>query len=188
MTKSDSDRPAVDEQVAKMRETWNGAAAKSKFGFISHLQKDAEWDLAEFALVGERFVNHMAERFLDYGDRPLQESRLVEIGCGVGRFLKPLSARFAQVHGVDISQQSSKHVDSLRDVALDYVVTVCGHANETCPHFPGRTRVVHVGFDDPPRLAEGAKTDEEAMPHYRRVRDEIKAWVETLPRSLPTKG
>jgi arsenate reductase len=86
--------------------------------------------------------------------------------------------------GVDISTQSSKHVDSLADIAFDHVVTVCGHANETCPRFPGGTKVVHVGFDDPPKLAEGAANEEEAMSHYRRVRDQIKQWVLTLPGSL----
>jgi arsenate reductase len=59
-------------------------------------------------------------------------------------------------------------------------VTVCDHANETCPIFPGKTKVVHVGFDDPPRLAKDAGTDAEALPHYRRVRDEIRAFVESL--------
>ena len=89
--------------------------------------------------------------------------------------------------GVDITGQRSKHVDELKDVPLDYVVTVCGHANETCPVFPGKTKVVHVGFDDPPRLAKGTKTDEEAMPHYRRVRDEIRAFIESLPDSLASE-
>jgi arsenate reductase len=86
--------------------------------------------------------------------------------------------------GVDISGHRSKHVDELKDVKLDYVITVCGHANETCPVFPGETRVIHVGFDDPPRLARDARTEDEAMGHYRRVRDEIRAFVETLPQAL----
>lgn len=88
-------------------------------------------------------------------------------------------AAMAEV-GVDITAQHSKHVDELAGVAFDYVVTVCGHANETCPRFSGRTTVVHVGFDDPPKLATGATTDAEAMPHYRRVRDEVRAFVATL--------
>lgn len=82
--------------------------------------------------------------------------------------------------GVDIAGQRSKHLDELRGVPFDYVVTVCDHAHETCPVFPGRTRVVHAGFDDPPRLARDAKDDAEAMAHYRRVRDEIRAFVERL--------
>jgi len=64
------------------------------------------------------------------------------------------------------------------------VVTVCAHAYESCPLFPGRTRVVHVGFDDPPRLAKQAKSEEEALDCYRKVRDEIRRFVESLPESL----
>ena len=86
--------------------------------------------------------------------------------------------------GVDISGQQSQPIDAFRDVPLDYVVTVCSHAHESCPHFPGKTKVTHVGFDDPPRLAEDAATDEEALDHYRRVRDEIRTFVETLPEAL----
>lgn len=87
--------------------------------------------------------------------------------------------------GVDISQQASKTVSELPDVTFDYVITVCGHANEHCPFFPGPTKRVHVGFDDPPKLAANARTPEEALAHYRRVRDEIRAYVLTLPDSLP---
>jgi len=86
--------------------------------------------------------------------------------------------------GVDMSGHCSKHVDDVRDEGFDYVVTVCDHAREHCPLFPGRTRTVHVGFEDPPRLARDAATDEEALHHYRRVRDEIRAFVLTLPGAL----
>ena len=86
--------------------------------------------------------------------------------------------------GVDISSHSSKHVDELKDVPFDYVVTVCDSANETCPVFPGRVKRVHVGFDDPPRLARDAKSEEEALGHYRRVRDEIRSFVQSLPEPL----
>jgi arsenate reductase len=86
--------------------------------------------------------------------------------------------------GVDISRHRSKNVSELMDVPLDYVVTVCDNAHETCPMFPGKAKVVHVAFDDPPRLAKDAKTEEEALVHYRRVRDQIKAFVLTLPESL----
>jgi arsenate reductase len=74
------------------------------------------------------------------------------------------------------------------DIPFDYVVTVCGQANETCPMFPGKAKVVHVGFDDPPKLAKDARTQEEALDSYRRVRDEIRQYVETLPESLEKKG
>ena len=98
-----------------------------------------------------------------------------------------MNARAIQVMreaGVDISTHHSKHVDELRDVPFDYVVTVCGHANETCPIFPGQAKIIHVGFDDPPALAKNAATEEEALAHYRRVRDEIRAFIETLPDAL----
>lgn len=90
--------------------------------------------------------------------------------------------------GIDISGHSSKNVDTLLDVPFDFIVTVCGHADETCPSFPGKTRKVHVGFDDPPKLAReiaarGGSAEDQLEP-YRRVRDQIRAWVETLPQSL----
>jgi arsenate reductase len=86
--------------------------------------------------------------------------------------------------GVDISRQRSKRAGELGGVDFDYVVTVCDHAHESCPIFPGKVRVVHVGFDDPPRLAANAATEAERLAPYRRVRDEIRAFVETLPDSL----
>jgi arsenate reductase len=86
--------------------------------------------------------------------------------------------------GVDITGQRSKHVDELKGVPLDYVVTVCAHASESCPRFSGNAKVVHVGFDDPPKLAKTAKNEEEALGHYRRVRDEIRDFVQTLPAAL----
>ncbi|MHC4292493.1 MAG: arsenate reductase ArsC [Planctomycetota bacterium] len=86
--------------------------------------------------------------------------------------------------GVDISGHKSQHIDEFKDIQLDYVITVCGHANEHCPIFPGRTKVIYVGFDDPPKLAKEAKSEHEALDCYRRIRDEIKAFIETLPASI----
>ena len=98
--------------------------------------------------------------------------------------LDPRAVAVMAEAGVDIAGQRSKRVADLGDVAFDYVVTVCGHAHETCPVFPGHATVVHVGFDDPPALARGAATEDEALAHYRRVRDEIRAYVERLPHGL----
>lgn len=85
--------------------------------------------------------------------------------------------------GVDISAQRSKHVDALAGMPFDLVITVCDSAHESCPLFPGAVRVEHVGFDDPPHLARDARSDEEALPHYRRVRDEIRRFVAALPHA-----
>ena len=95
--------------------------------------------------------------------------------------LNPLAVKAMQEIGIDISAHQSKTLEDLANQGLDYVVTVCGHANETCPVFPGDVERLHVGFDDPPKLAASAKTKEEAMQHYRRVRDEIAAFVKELP-------
>ena len=98
--------------------------------------------------------------------------------------LNPLAVRAMSEAGVDISAHLSKTVESCSPETVDLVVTVCGHAHENCPVFLSqnpRTRVVHHGFDDPPKLAADAANDDEAMPHYRRVRDEIRSFIETLP-------
>ncbi|NCD33501.1 MAG: arsenate reductase ArsC [Spartobacteria bacterium] len=96
--------------------------------------------------------------------------------------LNPNAVKVMAEAGVNISDHHSKLLDELPDVSFDYVVTVCGHANENCPFFPGK--VIHVGFDDPPKLAQSAASDEEALNHYRRVRDEIKKFVEGMPGNL----
>ncbi len=90
--------------------------------------------------------------------------------------------------GVDISGYTSKSVLDLPDIEFDYVITLCDDAQQACPFFPAKTALIHHGFDDPPRLAEGARDEEEAMQPYRRVRDEIRAYVETLPESLSAQA
>lgn len=99
--------------------------------------------------------------------------------------LNPLAVRAMAEVGVDISGHSSKSIAQCEPDTLDLVVAVCDHAHEHCPLFTGDTRVVHRGFEDPPRLAANARSDEEAMPHYRRVRDEIRAFVESMPNLFP---
>lgn len=98
--------------------------------------------------------------------------------------LNPLAVRAMAEAGVDISGHTSKRVGDIA-AAFDVVVTVCDSAHESCPVFPG-ARTVHVGFDDPPRLARDARNDDEAMPHYRRVRDEIRTFIQSLPDVLTT--
>jgi arsenate reductase len=87
--------------------------------------------------------------------------------------------------GVDISHHKSENIKDLLHIPFDVVITVCGHAHENCPVFPGKaTQVIHVGFDDPPKLAAQVTGEEEKLNCYRRVRDEIKAFVEQLPGNL----
>jgi arsenate reductase len=86
--------------------------------------------------------------------------------------------------GVDISHHRSKHLDEVTSVPFDWVITVCDNANESCPVFPGKIKRFHVSFDDPPKLAKNAKTEEEALSFYQRVRDEIREFVEKLPEIL----
>lgn len=99
--------------------------------------------------------------------------------------LDPLAVKVMAEAGVDISRQRSKHVRELQSVQFDYALIVCDNRNQRCPIFPGGTvGVLHKAFDDPPRLAAATRSEEEALTHYRRVRDEIRAFIETLPGIL----
>jgi arsenate reductase len=104
-------------------------------------------------------------------------------GTRPGR-MDPRAVSVMREAGVDISAHRSKHLNKVLDVGFDLVVTVCDRANESCPVFPGTVKRLHVGFDDPPRLAADASSEEEALEHYRRVRDEIRTFIENLPRKL----
>jgi arsenate reductase len=117
--------------------------------------------------------------------RHLKGDRIEAYSAGIETHgLNPLAVKAMAEAGVDISQHRSQHIDEFADTPLDWVITVCDNARESCLVFPGATRTRHVGFDDPPKLAANAATEEEALVPYRRVRDEIRAFVETLPESL----
>ena len=98
--------------------------------------------------------------------------------------LNPNAVRVMAEAGVDISTHRSKHVIEMKDTDFDYIVTVCDQARESCPYFPGKGKVIHVDFDDPPHLAATAKNEKEMLDCYRRVRDEIRKFIETLPETL----
>ena len=134
-----------------------------------------------FLCTGNSCRSQMAEGWT----RALKSDVIQPYSAGIETHgLNPHAVRVMAEAGVDISGHSSQHVDEWKDVAFDYVITVCDHAHEHCPIFPGPTPVIHIGFDDPPYLAKNAATEEQALDHYRRVRDQIKAFVETLPESL----
>ena len=88
-----------------------------------------------------------------------------------------------QVTHVVVREEWFPHNEHL--VPLDLVITVCGHADENCPAFLTKAKTVHIGFDDPPKLAKEAASNEAALDCYRRVRDEIRDFVRNqLPRTL----
>jgi arsenate reductase len=117
--------------------------------------------------------------------RALLDERIEASSAGTHpKDLDRLAVRAMAEAGVDISRQQSKRVNDLPHAAFDLVVTVCDSAREACPALPGAARSIHVSFDDPPRLARSARSDDEAMPHYRRVRDEIRRFIEQLPSIL----
>jgi arsenate reductase len=134
-----------------------------------------------FLCTGNSCRSQMAEAWT----RVLKGDQVEAYSAGIDpHAVDPRAVKAMAEVGVDISGQTSKDVDTLEHIEFEYVVTLCDHAHQACPIFPAKTRVLHVGFDDPPRLAAGAQTEEEAMVHYRRVRDDIKEFVEKLPEIL----
>ena len=137
-----------------------------------------------FLCTGNSCRSQMAEGWARY----LKSDLIEPYSAGIETHgLNPNAVAVMAEAGVDISSHKSKLLSELGDVDFDYVITVCGHANENCPVFMGKAKVVHIGFDDPPALAKEAKNEQEALDCYRRVRDEIKAFVEKLPEFLAQK-
>lgn len=134
-----------------------------------------------FLCTGNSCRSQMAEGWA----RHLKGDRIEPYSAGTHTHgLNPDAVLVMKEAGVDISHHHSKLLSDLSDIEFDYVVTVCGHANENCPVFPGKTQVINAGFDDPPKLAQGARTEAERLAPYRRVRGEIREFIETLPESL----
>ena len=138
-----------------------------------------------YLCTGNSCRSQMAEAFT----RHLKGDQIEALSAGVApKGIDPRATKAMSEAGIDISNQGSKSLNQVIHGQFDYVVTLCDNAQKTCPSFPGKIRVIHVGFDDPPKLAATAQDEEEAMLHYRRVRDEIKAFVEMLPESLLDQG
>ncbi|WP_421902380.1 arsenate reductase ArsC [Maridesulfovibrio sp.] len=138
-----------------------------------------------FLCTGNSCRSQMAEGWT----RHLKSDQINVYSAGIETHgLNPSAVKVMAEAGVDISGHKSTHIDDLRDVSIDIVVTVCNHAHETCPFFPGGSKVVHVGFDDPPKMAkeiaERGGSNEEQLDSFRKVRDEIRRFVETLPEGL----
>lgn len=131
-----------------------------------------------FLCTGNSCRSQMAEGWA----RHLLGDKVEAYSAGIkAHGLNRVAVQVMQEAGVDISGQRSKTLQRLEHVDFDYVVTVCDSASETCPVFPGNAKKIHRGFDDPPKLAATAQSDEEAVAHYARVRDEIRDFVMGLP-------
>lgn len=134
-----------------------------------------------FLCTGNSCRSQMAEGWA----RALWAGEIEPYSAGlVAHGLNPWAVRAMAEAGVDIRSQSSKTLEAMQGLGFDCVVTVCGHAHETCPVFPAGARVVHHGFDDPPRLAAAEPDDASKTKHYRRVRDEIRDYIQSLPKEL----
>lgn len=131
-----------------------------------------------FLCTGNSCRSQMAEGWAKH----LRAEQVDAYSAGIEKHgLNPTAVKVMGEAGVDISEQRSKTIDELPVSEFDWVVTLCGHADETCPHFSGKKK--HIGFDDPPRLAENLPAAEK-LQVYRQVRDEIRRFIELLPQSL----
>jgi arsenate reductase len=138
-----------------------------------------------FLCTGNSCRSQMAEGWA----RALKGDVVEAYSAGIEKHgMNPHAVQVMAEAGVDISRQFSKTPAEIGPVEFDYVVTVCRHADENCPVFPGRAKIAHVGFEDPPKLTKDLPEGEPKLAVYRRVRDEIRRFVETLPGSLKSKG
>jgi len=113
------------------------------------------------------------------------KSNLIDV-CSAGietHGLNPHAVKVMAESGVDISKHKSKLLDELHHKTFDCVFTVCSHALEKCPLFPGSAKIIHTGFDDPPEMAKLFNNPEEKLNCYRKIRDEIRDFVINLPEN-----
>jgi arsenate reductase len=135
-----------------------------------------------FLCTGNSCRSQMAEGWA----KALKAGPIEAYSAGVEpKAVHPLAVKVMAEAGVDISGQRSKHVRILKDYHYDFVVTVCDNARQACPHFPIKTKIVHAGFEDP---AAAKGTDEEVLAAFRRVRDQIRAFIKDMPDNLARKS
>lgn len=137
-----------------------------------------------FLCTGNSCRSQMAEGWA----RHLKADVFTAYSAGVETHgLNPRAVAVMNEAGVDISGHQSQLVTDLPEgIEFDYVITVCGHAHENCPYFPAKSRVVHVGFDDPPTQTKGMTDEDEILAMYTRVRDQIRDFVQSMPEVLDT--
>lgn len=125
--------------------------------------------------TGNSCRSQMAEGFFKSFDPRLEVFSAGTVPAGQ---VNPYAVKVMNEIGIDISAQTSDHVDKYIDQPFDYVITVCDDANEKCPVFVGQVKHrLHIGFDDP---ADATGTDDQIIAVYRRVRDEIRETFENF--------
>lgn len=147
----------------------------------TNFKKDTQMNIL-FLCTGNSCRSQMAEGWA----RHLKGDILEAYSAGVETHgMNSRAVAVMKEAGVDISKHQSKLIADLpSDIEFDYVVTVCNNAKENCPYFPAKSAIIHVGFDDPPTLTKDLTDEEEILATYRRVRDEIKAYISRLPHVL----
>lgn len=134
-----------------------------------------------FLCTGNSCRSQMAEGWTRY----LKGDTIEPSSAGIETHgMNPNAVSVMAEAGVDISHHRSKHLNEIKNVPFDWVITVCDNANESCPVFPGKVKRFHISFDDPPKLAKNAKTEQDALDCYRQVRDQIRDFVKRLPKIL----
>lgn len=134
-----------------------------------------------FLCTGNSCRSQMAEGWARY----LKGNVIEPYSAGIETHgLNPYAVKVMAEVGVDISNHRSKHINEVKHIPFDWVITVCDSAKESCPVFPGKVKRFHISFEDPPRLAKDAKSEEEILSYYRKVRDEIREFINKLPEQL----
>ncbi len=131
-----------------------------------------------FLCTGNSSRSQMAEAYA----KIYLEEKFNVYSAGVEKHgLNPYMLKVMEEDGIDMSGHYSKHVSELDHINFDVVVTVCGHANETCPTYLKKAKVIHKGFEDP---AKASGSEEEIIRVFRRIRDEIKSFIKDELKNL----
>lgn len=160
-------------------------AKRSNLILFEIFEKDMSGDKNKIKILFLCMGNSCRSQIAEGWARHLKSDLIEPYSAGINPVgISQRAVRVMEEAGVDISQQRSKHVDDLLGEDFDYVVTLCDHAREHCLIFPGKVRLIHKGFEDP-ALVMGS--DKEIMDAFRKTRDRIKAFVETLLEGLKAK-
>jgi arsenate reductase len=134
-----------------------------------------------FLCTGNSCRSQMAEGWVRF----LKHDVIDAYSAGIeSHGINPYAVKIMAEAGIDISTQRSKNIDEFENVEFDYIITLCDHAKETCPMVPVNTKKIHVSFEDPAIYAYKLTVEDEILYHFRKVRDEIKTFVEEMPEVL----